>query len=84
VKVLPFRIASTPLSRLCTTIMRLPPLVRRAHRRPYADMKSDALTYSRSKGLIAGVSLEGASIDTDNDANKKLYGKEIGARDCDR
>jgi lipid-binding SYLF domain-containing protein len=46
-----------------------------------ADMKSDVLTYSRSKGLFAGVSLEGASIDTDNDANKKLYGKEIGARE---
>ena len=46
-----------------------------------ADMKSDVLTYSRSKGLFAGVSLEGASIDTDNDANKDLYGKEIGARE---
>jgi SH3 domain-containing YSC84-like protein 1 len=46
-----------------------------------ANMKSDVLTYSRSKGLFAGVSLEGASIDTDNDANKDLYGKEIGARE---
>ena len=46
-----------------------------------ADLKSDVLTYSRSKGLFAGVSLEGASIDTDNDANKNLYGKEIGARE---
>lgn len=46
-----------------------------------ADMKSDVLTYSRSKGLFAGVSLEGASIESDNDANKKLYGKEIGARE---
>jgi SH3 domain-containing YSC84-like protein 1 len=46
-----------------------------------ADMKSDVVTYSRSKGLFAGVSLEGASIDTDNDANKDLYGKEMGARE---
>jgi SH3 domain-containing YSC84-like protein 1 len=46
-----------------------------------ADMKSDVLTYSRSKGLFAGVSLEGASIDTDNDANKNLYGKEMGAKE---
>lgn len=46
-----------------------------------ADMKSDVLTYSRSKGLFAGVSLEGASIDTDNAANKDLYGKEMGARE---
>lgn len=46
-----------------------------------ANMKSDVLTYSRSKGLFAGVSLEGASIDTDKDANKNLYGKEIGAKE---
>ena len=44
-------------------------------------MSSDVLTYSRSKGLFAGVSLEGASIDTDNDANKKVYGKELGAKE---
>jgi lipid-binding SYLF domain-containing protein len=46
-----------------------------------ADMKSDVLTYSRSKGLFAGVSLEGASIEPDKDANKKLYGKEMGAKE---
>ena len=46
-----------------------------------AAMNSDVLTYSRSKGLFAGVSLEGASIEPDNDANKKLYGKELGARE---
>ncbi|HME12946.1 MAG TPA: lipid-binding SYLF domain-containing protein [Candidatus Acidoferrum sp.] len=46
------------------------------------DMKSsDVLTYSRSKGLFAGVSLEGASMDADKDANKKLYGKELGAKE---
>jgi SH3 domain-containing YSC84-like protein 1 len=44
-------------------------------------MTSDVLTYSRSKGLFAGVSLEGASIEPDNEANKKLYGKEIGAKE---
>jgi SH3 domain-containing YSC84-like protein 1 len=46
-----------------------------------AAMQEDVLTYSRSKGLFAGVSLEGASMDTDNDANKKLYGKELGAKE---
>ncbi len=47
-----------------------------------ADMSSsDVLTYSRSKGLFAGVSLAGASMDADNDANKKLYGKEVGAKE---
>src|SRR5271166_2256240 len=44
-------------------------------------MKADVLTYSRSKGLFAGVSLEGASMDSDDDANKSLYGKAIGAKD---
>ena len=46
-----------------------------------AAMSSDVLSFSRSKGLFAGVSLEGASIDADNDANKKLYGKEIGPKE---
>jgi SH3 domain-containing YSC84-like protein 1 len=46
-----------------------------------ASMKVDVLTYSRSKGLFAGVSLEGASMDSDDDANKSLYGKSISAKD---
>jgi len=44
-------------------------------------MQVDVLTYSRSKGLFAGVSLEGASMDTDDDANKALYGKAESAKD---
>jgi len=44
-------------------------------------MKADVLTYSRSKGLFAGISLEGASMETDDDANKDLYGKQISAKD---
>ena len=44
-------------------------------------MNVDILTYSRSKGLFAGVSLEGASIEPDEDANKHLYGKELSAKD---
>src|SRR5271167_1232067 len=43
-------------------------------------MKADVLTYSRSKGLFAGVSLEGASMDSDKDANKSLYGKDLSAQ----
>jgi SH3 domain-containing YSC84-like protein 1 len=46
-----------------------------------AAMSSDVLTYSRSKGLFAGVSLAGASMDADKEANKKLYGKELGAKE---
>jgi lipid-binding SYLF domain-containing protein len=43
-------------------------------------MNVDVLTYTRSKGLFAGVSLEGATMDTDNDANRDLYGKDISAQ----
>jgi len=41
--------------------------------------KVDVLTYSRSKGLFAGVSLQGASLAADDDANKALYGKDLTA-----
>ncbi len=44
-------------------------------------MKAEILTYSRSRGLFAGVSLEGSTLRPDNDANRKLYGKEIPAKD---
>jgi SH3 domain-containing YSC84-like protein 1 len=44
-------------------------------------MNADVLTYSRSKGLFAGVSLEGASMDGDSDANKSLYGKEMTVKE---
>jgi SH3 domain-containing YSC84-like protein 1 len=45
-----------------------------------AAMHVDVLTYSRSSGLFAGVSLEGASMETDDDANKALYGKPLTAK----
>ncbi len=42
---------------------------------------ADILTYARAKGLFAGVSLNGASLDPDGDANKRVYGKEISAKE---
>jgi lipid-binding SYLF domain-containing protein len=45
----------------------------------FNDPNVDILTYSQAKGLFAGVSLGSASMGTDNDANKELYGKEISA-----
>lgn len=45
---------------------------------------ADILTYARAKGLFAGVSLEGATLHQDGDANKRLYGKAISARDIVR
>jgi lipid-binding SYLF domain-containing protein len=45
------------------------------------QLKAELLTYSRSKGLFAGVSLEGATLRPDDDANKDLYGKEMSNHD---
>jgi lipid-binding SYLF domain-containing protein len=45
---------------------------------------NDILSYGRAKGLFAGVSLGSASLEPDNDANKRLYGKAIGAQDIVR
>lgn len=45
---------------------------------------SDILSYGVSKGLFAGVSLSGASLEPDQDANHRLYGKAMTARDIVR
>jgi lipid-binding SYLF domain-containing protein len=46
-----------------------------------ATMRAEVLSYSRSRGLFAGVSLEGSTLRPDNEANERLYGKKISARD---
>ena len=43
--------------------------------------EAEVLTYSRAKGLFGGVSLEGSTLRPDNDANKRVYGKDIAAKD---
>jgi lipid-binding SYLF domain-containing protein len=45
------------------------------------QMRAQLLTYSRARGLFAGVSLEGASLRPDDDANKDLYGKEMSNKE---
>jgi len=45
-----------------------------------ATMHSEILTYSRSRGLFAGISLKGASLRPDKDANKKLYGRDVDVK----
>ena len=40
-------------------------------------MRAEILTYSRSRGLFAGVALQGATLRADEEANKALYGKTI-------
>jgi SH3 domain-containing YSC84-like protein 1 len=43
-------------------------------------MSAEILSYSRARGLFAGISLAGSTLRPDNGANKKLYGKEVTAR----
>jgi lipid-binding SYLF domain-containing protein len=45
---------------------------------------ADILTYGRAKGVFAGVSLGGATVEPDNDANHRLYGKTLTATDIVR
>src|SRR5512135_2810615 len=49
-----------------------------------AVMKAEILSYSRSKGLFAGISLEGSTLRSDGGANKNLYGKELSAKEIVR
>ena len=44
-----------------------------------AYLRAEMLSYSRSRGVFAGVSLEGSTLRPDNDANRKLYGKDASA-----
>ena len=43
-------------------------------------MRAEVLSYSRSRGLFAGISLEGSTLRSDGSANKKLYGRELSAK----
>jgi lipid-binding SYLF domain-containing protein len=42
-----------------------------------ATLRSEILSYSRARGLFAGVSLEGSTIRPDNDDNRRVYGRKI-------
>jgi lipid-binding SYLF domain-containing protein len=42
-----------------------------------ATLRAEILSYSRARGLFAGVSLEGSSLRPDNGANEKVYGKKL-------
>jgi lipid-binding SYLF domain-containing protein len=43
-------------------------------------MRAEILSYSRSRGLFAGVSLEGNSLRPDNEASTEVYGHPVTAR----
>jgi SH3 domain-containing YSC84-like protein 1 len=46
-----------------------------------ATLRSEILSYSRARGLFAGVSLEGSTIRPENSDNTRVYGKKVSARD---
>jgi SH3 domain-containing YSC84-like protein 1 len=49
-----------------------------------ATLRAEVLTYSRARGLFAGISLEGSSLRPDNDGNERLYRKKLEAEDVVR
>jgi lipid-binding SYLF domain-containing protein len=57
------------------------PVGRTAEGATDVQMQAEILTYSRSRGLFAGLSLEGQVVKQDNDGNQRLYGRKIDARD---
>jgi len=44
-----------------------------------AYLRSEMLSYSRARGVFAGVSLEGSTLRPDEDANRRLYGRDASA-----
>jgi lipid-binding SYLF domain-containing protein len=57
------------------------PVGRTAEANTDAYMRAEILTYSRARGLFAGISLEGASLRPDEGANEALYGNKITAEE---
>jgi lipid-binding SYLF domain-containing protein len=57
------------------------PVGRNASAETDVTLRAEILSYSRARGLFAGISLSGSTLRPDNDANKSLYGKEVNAKD---
>ena len=57
------------------------PVGRDASAQTDAQLHAEMLSYSRSRGVFAGLALEGATLRPDKDANKELYGRELVNRE---
>src|SRR5882672_2729372 len=57
------------------------PVGRTASAETDVALRADILSYSRARGLFAGISLAGSTLRPDNDANKNLYGKKMDAKE---
>src|SRR5882757_8938719 len=55
------------------------PVGRNASAETDVTFRAEILSYSRARGLFAGISLSGSTLRPDNDGNKKLYGKDVTA-----
>ena len=53
------------------------PIGRSSSAQTDAMMSAEMLSYSRSRGLFAGISLEGATLSPDRDADRELYGRDV-------
>src|SRR5271154_4106440 len=56
------------------------PVGRTASAETDVTLRAEILSYSRARGLFAGISLSGSTLRPDNDANKKLYDKDVTAQ----
>ena len=57
------------------------PVGRDASAETDATMRAEILSYSGARGRFAGISLEGSTIRPDHDANKRIYGEKVSAKD---
>lgn len=57
------------------------PVGRSAQAETDAGMKAEILSYSRSRGIFAGVSLEGATLRPDNEDNSRIYGRDVSQKE---
>src|SRR5271167_2787109 len=57
------------------------PVGRDASAETDVSLRAEILSYSRARGVFAGISLEGSTIRPDNDANVRIYGEKISAKD---
>jgi lipid-binding SYLF domain-containing protein len=55
------------------------PVGRTANASTDVTMRAEVLSYSRNRGLFAGLSLEGSTVRPDNDGNERVYGKKLEA-----
>ncbi len=56
------------------------PVGRSAQASTDGELKAEIYSYSRARGLFAGVALDGAVIAIDNRANRRVYGRDVTAR----